>query len=105
CEDAIKNYSQEFELNTQLRKDFNKEYAGIKLEIEQYQYQDFLQLKNLKATLTEKMKSDPNFKISKYAWLMIHMSMNRHFNENQRFNEFKVYYFAKSYLNQLKFKK
>lgn len=105
CESAIENYSKEFELTAQLRKDFNKDYASIKLEIDQYQYYDFLNFKNLKADLNEKINRASNFKINKYAWLMIHMSMNRHFKENQRFNEFKIYYFTKLYLNQIKFKK
>ncbi len=29
--------------------------------------------------------------------------MNRLFDENQRLNEFKTYYFAKAYFSQLKF--
>ena len=105
CEEAIKNYSKEFELTAQLRKDFNKEYTAIKFEINQYEYHDFLRHKYLKDKLNEEIKRAQNFKILQYAWLIIHMSMNRHFQEKQRFNELRVYYLTKSYLNQLKFKK
>ncbi|AYN04236.1 hypothetical protein EAG11_08570 [Flavobacterium sp. 140616W15] len=38
-----------------------------------------------------------------YVSTLIHRSMNWHFIDNQRFNEIKSDYLAKSYLNQIKF--
>lgn len=105
CENVIKNYSQEFELTSELRKEFNKEYANIKFEIANIEYDDFLANKELRFNFAKKWKSVSTMHLVNYAWLMIHMSMNRHFKEEQRFNEFKMYYFAKCYFNQLKFKK
>jgi thiopeptide-type bacteriocin biosynthesis protein len=104
CESVISNYSQEFELTAQLRKDFNKEYAAIKFEIDGFEYHDFLEKESLKDHFVQKLNSTPNLQLVSYAWLLIHMSMNRHFKENQRFNELKSYYLTKCYLNQIKFK-
>jgi thiopeptide-type bacteriocin biosynthesis protein len=103
CESVINNYSKEFELTAQLRKDFNKEYAAIKFEIEGYECPNFLEKKSLKDHFVQELNATPNLQLVSYAWLLIHMSMNRHFKENQRFNEFKSYYLVKCYLNQLKF--
>ncbi|WP_337965932.1 thiopeptide-type bacteriocin biosynthesis protein [uncultured Flavobacterium sp.] len=105
CENAIKNYSKEFELTALLRKDFNKDYAALKFEIEGYEYDNFLDNEVLKNEFTQKFNSTAKVNLSSYTWLLIHMSMNRHFNEQQRFNEFKMYYLTKCYLNQLKHKK
>lgn len=104
CERSIESFSREFELTPQLRKTFNKDYADIKAKIDSLDYTNFLNNNSLKGRLGEnlpKMRPTP----SHYAWILIHMSMNRHFNENQRFNEFKSYYMTKSYLNQLKYSK
>ncbi|WP_158728580.1 MULTISPECIES: lantibiotic dehydratase [unclassified Flavobacterium] len=103
CESVLKNYSKEFELTAQLRKEFNKEYAAMKFKIDGYEYPDFLEKKSLKDQFVKKSNASPNLQLVSYAWLLIHMSMNRHFKENQRFNEFKSYYLVKCYLNQLKF--
>ena len=105
CESVIKNYSQEFELTPQLRKEFNKEYSLIKSEIDEFNYTDFLGSKEVRFHFADVWKKSSSMHLVPYAWLIIHMSINRHFNNNQRFNEFKMYYFAKCYFNQLKFKK
>ncbi|WP_343587132.1 thiopeptide-type bacteriocin biosynthesis protein [Flavobacterium sp.] len=103
CENAVQKFSKEFELNADLRKSFNEDYAKIRFKISDYRYESFVNTESLKNRLSENLKQNtiPN---NAYAWLIIHMSMNRHFNENQRFNEFRCYYLAKNYLNQLKFK-
>lgn len=103
CEDVIKNYSQEFELTGELRKEFNKDFAVMKFEIEKYDYGNFLDNDSLKNKFSKNISKVPD--MASYAWLLIHMSMNRHFKQKQRFNEFKMYYLTKSYLNHLKYKK
>ncbi|MEB3380280.1 thiopeptide-type bacteriocin biosynthesis protein [Flavobacterium psychrophilum] len=104
CENSIKNFSKEFELTTELRKDFNKEYADIKIDILNYAYESFLKEEKLREIYHNQLKiSTPD--VNSSVWPMIHMSMNRHFNKNQRFNEFKTYYLTKCHLNQLKFTK
>ncbi|WP_294959767.1 thiopeptide-type bacteriocin biosynthesis protein [uncultured Flavobacterium sp.] len=105
CESVIKSYSYEFKLTSQLRKEFNREYASIKSRIEDFKESDFLNFPTLKTGLLENIKEAANLNINSYAWLLIHMSMNRHFKEHQRFNEFKMYYLTKCFLNQLKHKK
>lgn len=104
CERVIKSYSKEFELTAELRKDFNKQYNALKSEIEGYEYYSFLEDRDFKNSLLEKLNNNSNLELDSYAWLIIHMSMNRHFKEEQRLNEFKIYYMTKCYLNQLKFK-
>lgn len=103
CESSINNYSKEFELTSQLRKEFNKEFYNIKFNIESYEYNSFLRDDLLRNNLVKQLKKT-NYNLKSYSWLLIHMSMNRHFNEMQRFNEFKSYYLTKCYLNQIKFK-
>lgn len=103
CERVIKSYSKEFDLTVELRKDFNKQYSALKSEIEAYQYDSFLEDAAFQDSLVENLNNS-NLEMDSYAWLIIHMSMNRHFKEAQRFNEFKIYYMTKCYLNQLKFK-
>lgn len=102
CEKCIENFSKEFELTTILRKNFNKEYAEIKNDIIKNEYESFLKDKELKILYHNQIKIITTT-ISESLWLLIHMSINRHFSENQRFNEFKTYFLTKSYLNQLKF--
>ncbi|MBZ4034263.1 lantibiotic dehydratase [Flavobacterium sp. 17A] len=103
CENAVKNYSNEFELTSELRKDFNRDFAVLKFKINSYNFSNFLTDYIFKEdTFSE---NDKKIDVEAYAWLIIHMSMNRHFQENQRFMEFKMYYFAKAYFNQLKFKR
>lgn len=104
CENAVKKFSKEFDFTAQLKKSFNEDYSRIKSKIVDYQYENFVGDKNLKNKLSENLKQSI-ISPSAYTWLIIHMSINRHFNEKQRFNEFKSYYLTKKYLNQLKFKK
>lgn len=105
CENVIKNFSAEFELTALVRKSFNKDYAELKNEIDKYEYEDFLQNESLKAKFSENLKSKSELNLISYTWLLIHMSMNRHFKNEQRFSEFKIYYLTKCYLNQIKYKK
>lgn len=102
CDDCIVNFSKEFKFDSNLRRDFNKEYASIKFKIEKCEYDNFLNDQLFKKKFSKQVKKS-KVNMSSYTWSLIHMSMNRHFNEKQRFNEFKSYYFAKCYLNQLKF--
>jgi len=103
CESFVKSYAEEFEFTAELRKDFNKQFNTLKIEIEQYDYFNFLEKASFQNSLLDKLKKS-DLKKDEYAWLLIHMSMNRHFKEEQRFNEFKIYFMTKCYLNQLKFK-
>lgn len=103
CENGIQNFSKEFELNTVLRKQFNEDFARIRFAIGTSEYSSFLKDDALKNDLSKKLKQS-TISVNSYAWLLIHMSMNRHFNESQRRNEFKSYYLTKNYLNQIKFK-
>ncbi|GIQ61016.1 hypothetical protein Flavo103_41520 [Flavobacterium collinsii] len=104
CERAIKLFSKEFELTAKLRKSFNKDYLDIRNKIDHFEYGNFLDDLMLGADVVKKLNEN-KFSRYNYMSLIIHMSMNRHFSEEQRFNELKVYYLAKTYLNQLKFKK
>ena len=104
CENCIETFSNEFELTADLRKEFNEQYARIKLYMGKYEYDSFVKDAIFKKKLSLQLEQS-TISIASYSWLIIHMSMNRHFAENQRKNEFKSYYLAKCYLNQLKFKK
>ncbi len=104
CETCILNYSKEFELTGQIRKDFNKEYAEIKIDITNYEYESFFKDESFQKSYFNQLQISKTDEFS-CTWLLIYMSMNRHFSENQRHNEFKTYYLTKCYLNQLKFKK
>jgi hypothetical protein len=104
CERAIKLFSKEFELTAKLKKSFNKDYLDIRNKIDHFEYGNFLDDLMLGADVVKKLNEN-KFSRYNYMSLIIHMSMNRHFSEEQRFNELKVYYLAKTYLNQLKFKK
>lgn len=104
CESSINMFLKEFDLTSDLRKSFNKEYSSIKFKIDEYPHSKYLNSESLKSDIQEEFGK---YKDSKHNYVstLIHMSMNRHFMDNQRFNEFKSYYLAKSYLNQIKFKK
>ncbi|MFW0739759.1 thiopeptide-type bacteriocin biosynthesis protein [Flavobacterium sp. T12S277] len=104
CENAIRKFSKEFDFTIQLRKSFNEDYTRIRFKINEYQYKSFVSDEALKNKLSQSLKQN-TIQVNTYTWLIIHMSMNRHFNEKQRFNEFKSYYLTKNYLNQLKFKR
>lgn len=103
CENCIKMFSQEFELKTDVRKSFNKEFSEIRSSINSYKYKNYLSDKqSFRQNIDDELgKASLNKKT--YVLTLLHMSMNRHFVENQRFNEFKTYYLTKSYLNQLKY--
>lgn len=103
CENSINGFSKEFELTTALRKDFNKNYANIRFKIDESEYVNCFKDEMFKNIFLKQLKESKSNKLS-IIGLIIHMSMNRHFIANQRFNEFKSYYLLKCYLNQLKFK-
>ncbi len=101
CEYTIIHFSNEFDLNTDLRKMFNKYYSRIKNDINNSTYFNFLNEVDLRIDINENLEKNNEIKMN-YISSIIHMSMNRIFNEKQRFNEFKSYYLAKCYFNQLK---
>jgi lantibiotic biosynthesis protein len=104
CEEAISNFSKEFDFTSLLRKEFNKEYSEIRTDLIKHKYETIFNnddFKKLYISQLQEIKTSS----SEIFWSTIHMSMNRHFSNNQRFNEFKTYYFTKCYLNQLKFTK
>ncbi|ENI5460071.1 thiopeptide-type bacteriocin biosynthesis protein [Flavobacterium psychrophilum] len=102
CENSVTNFAKEFELKSDLRKSFNADFAKIKNKIQEFEYENFLFNLDFKTELMNELKISTLTK-ENYLSSIIHMSMNRLFNENQRYNEFKTYYLTKCYLNQLKF--
>jgi thiopeptide-type bacteriocin biosynthesis protein len=104
CENSINMFEKEFNLTSDLRKSFNKEYQDIKFKIEDLEDNNFLDDEVIKKSI-EKAFLEEKYTKYNYVPSIIHMSMNRHFDDNHRFNEFKSYYLTKLYLNQIKFKK
>lgn len=102
CDNTIENYKAEFKFTSELRKDFNIKYDLIKPLFETIEFSDFLAVDSLPTEIKSNFKS-ASISMNSYAWLLIHMSMNRHFSEQQRLNEFKSYYFASKYLNKIKY--
>lgn len=102
CEKNIENFSNEFNLNSDLRKLLNKTFAEIRNTKYNLTYKDFLKNIDLEKETKKELKNS-NLVKDNYIIDLIHMSLNRVFNEKQRFNEFKSYYLAKCYFNQLKF--
>ncbi|MFB9080592.1 thiopeptide-type bacteriocin biosynthesis protein [Flavobacterium procerum] len=103
CEDLINMFQNEFKLTSDLRKSFNKEFLTIKFLINEFEFSNYLNNEKIKKSI--EVELDDNFDKKNYVSILIHMSMNRHFEDNQRFNEFKTYYLTKSFLNQMKFTK
>lgn len=102
CENCVTKFSKEFEFNRDVRKEFNKKYGEIKFKITDFNYQNYLNNGYFRDNVHSELKKTSLSKRA-YTSLLIHMSMNRHFSENQRFNEFRTYYLTKSFLNQLKY--
>ena len=88
CDKSLNMFSQEFELNSKLRKLFNKEYKNIKQNICKLQFKNFLLKEELKVNVEKYLEKSQLGRFS-YITLLILMSLNRHFYKNQRFNEFK----------------
>ena len=51
CDKSLNMFSQEFELNSELRKLFNKEYQDIKQKMDKINYKNFLLNEELKANV------------------------------------------------------
>lgn len=103
CENKINLFAKEFDFKSDLRKIFNKNFAEIKLKISPLNATSFIFNEDFKFELLTCLQKNKINKVN-YSSLLIHMSMNRHFNEKQRFNEFKTYYLTINYLNQIKYK-
>lgn len=104
CESIIAGFSKEFPLDKVLRKSFNKSSQNILKKINKEEYHRFLEFSSLKTEVSISFQKN-NRKKDQYISDVIHMSMNRLFNNKPRFNEFKTYYFLLVYLKQLKFTK
>lgn len=102
CEKNINSFSNEFKLNSDLRKLLNKIFAENRNFIAKSNYKDFLQNTKMEKDIEQEIEKS-NLVKDNYVNDLIHMSLNRVFNDKQRFNEFKSYYLAKCYFNQLKF--
>ncbi len=102
CELAIATLSQEFPLDKSLRKSFNKYSKNILLKINEKQYHRFLEIPALTSEITLHLQKS-TYKKKQYVSDIIHMSMNRLFNDKPRFKEFQTYYITLNYLKQLKF--
>lgn len=102
CEKNIIHFSQEFNLNSDLKKSFNKDFSRLKTVINRYNYNNFLNDTDFKIAVKESLEKSNLVKFD-YIAALIHMSMNRIFDENQKTYEFRTYYVAKCYLNQQKF--
>lgn len=102
CVSSIDGFSKEFPLDKTLRKSFNKISQNILIKIDNQNYNQFLEYEPLKQEIKKSFKKNDLVKF-KYILDVIHMSMNRLFNNQQRFNEFKTYYLTLRYIKQLKF--
>lgn len=102
CDISVENYKAEFKFTSELRKDFNAGYDLIKPFFETIGSSDFLAVDNLSMQIKSNLPG-AGISMHYYGWLLIHMSMNRHFPEQQRLNEFKSYYYAAKYLNKTKY--
>lgn len=98
CDINILSLSQEFKFNVKTKKNFNREYDEIKNKI--IITKGLFNHLNIDNTSLSKINNK-----YKYISDLIHMGLNRSFETKQRFNEFKIYYFTKRYLNKIKFKK
>lgn len=102
CDANIDSFSTEFTLSSDLRKELNQKFTAIRNDLENLDYADFLQIPHLKSALKEQLGKSGLIR-SNYAADLIHMSMNRLYDKEQRYNEFKSYYWARLYFNKLKF--
>ncbi len=102
CEQSIATLSKEFPLDKVLRKFFNKRSKNILLKINKKQYHRFLEIPSLKSEITLNLQKR-TYKKKQYISDIVHMSMNRIFNDKPRFNEFQSYYLTLNYLKQLKY--
>ncbi len=104
CELGVAALSKEFPLDKVLRKSFNKLSKDLLVKIDEKQQHRFLEIPALKSEITLHLKKRTNKK-KQYVSDVIHMSINRLFNDKPRFKEFQAYYFTLNYLKQLKFTK
>ncbi|GGX29279.1 lantibiotic dehydratase [Aquimarina muelleri] len=102
CEKNIEAFSSRFNLDSKLRKSLNKIYTEIRRDIDDLKPNDFLEGIEIETEIKNTLRNSELIK-DNYVMDLIHMSLNRVFNEKQRLNEFKSYYLAKSYFNQVKF--
>ncbi|MBE8727864.1 lantibiotic dehydratase [Flavobacterium hungaricum] len=102
CEINIDQFSNEFVLAADLKKELNKKFAEIKNSLGEASVTNFLDFSDLK-TQVGNVLNKSNLVKSNYLVDLIHMSMNRLYDNDQRYQEFKSYYFAKLYFNKLKF--
>ncbi|WPO79418.1 thiopeptide-type bacteriocin biosynthesis protein [Flavobacterium sp. KACC 22761] len=104
CDANIESFSNEFTLSATLRKELNQKFSVVKNKFDDIIYANFLNDESLKSTLKSHLEKSDLIR-SNYAADLIHMSLNRLFDKEQRYNEFKSYYWAKLYFNRLKFTK
>ncbi|RUT70309.1 hypothetical protein D0817_10865 [Flavobacterium cupreum] len=102
CDANIDSFSTEFTLSSDLRKELNQKFTAMRNDLENLNYADFLEIPDLKSALKEQLGKSGLIR-SNYAGDLIHMSMNRLYDKEQRYNEFKSYYWARLYFNKLKF--
>ncbi len=104
CEQSIIALSQEFPLDKVLRKSFNTLSKDLMAKINEKQEHQFLENPALKSEIALYLQKRTNKK-KQYISDVIHMSMNRLFNDKPRFKEFQTYYVTLNYLKKLKFTK
>lgn len=103
CEYNIESFSREFTLTQFNRKNFNKAFSEIRKMLESINYSFSIENEiDFKVEVNTSLNSSELFKYN-YVSDVIHMSMNRLFDHDQRFNEFKSYFLTKCYLNQIKY--
>ena len=101
CDNNLMNFSNEFAYNSDSKTLFNKEYDQIRTHILDFEYQTFFSTHNFENDFNVVLIKN-KISINNYVSLLVHMSCNRHFDINQRYCEFKTYFFTKRYINHLK---
>ncbi|WP_291867342.1 thiopeptide-type bacteriocin biosynthesis protein [Maribacter sp.] len=98
CEMNIQYFLKEFVLNAKTKKELVKIYNALKKELVDDSLHFFLE----KVTIEKELEKSKLNKLD-YMTDVIHMSINRVFDKDQRLNELKSYILSKKLFNQIKY--